>query len=349
MPGIVGAALAGMSTATRYSGGIPHVMRSLRARVRRITRFLHGTTTGHTAGAGAIEATVQRARWTSPTTRHHLEYRNAQRGRTVHRSGRATIRMATGTRSSAGRTVRLLVDVRTKGMGASWARHHRTGDVDLELPYGRESSRQTMTPPRPGTAPAFHRNRDGHRPFSQRSRLAGDDDTRRRMLTDGRRPDGNRAGTLPRLIRCVSREAAPGVSRAYHRLPEPGASIPRPRTTCAAPAHIVRDFAHHPGRRRTRHETFLTRPLPRTQRARTAPRPASSISRMTITSSSAQSSVRVTALFHQAVRAVRSASSMDGVQRLPSTQLARSVLGALRPVAHRAMPAAYAAPGRSSR
>ena len=39
--------------------------------------------------------------------------------------------------SAPGRTVRLLVDVRTKGMGASWASTIAPGDdVDLELPYG---------------------------------------------------------------------------------------------------------------------------------------------------------------------------------------------------------------------
>ena len=120
--------------------------------------------------------------------------------------------------SAPGRTVRLLVDVRTKGMGASWASTTAPGDdVDLELPYGH----WLITPDRSTTdAEAPHRRifiatGTGIAPFLAAFE-AGRRDKDRLIVGCSRTEDDltGRVGTpLPRLIRCISCEAAPG---AFH-------------------------------------------------------------------------------------------------------------------------------------
>ena len=263
MPGIVGAALAGMSTACKVLGpaGYPRIRRALREQVstQDHASSSHDTTTEHTAGARRHQATVQRARWMSPTTQ----------------------------------------------------------DITLELPeYATwEAGQYALV----RVAPFLAALKAGRR----------DDDI---LIVGCSRTDDDltgRAGTpLPRLIRCVSREAAPGTfhGRITDYLNAEGID---PQTTyyvCGS-ARIVRDISRiiQAGGARVSYETFSRTP-PHTRRGRdrfTQPQPRHCLwTDCHNTSSSTQSSVRVTAFFHRRYVRSRSAGSMEGVQRLPSCQLA---------------------------
>ena len=272
MPGIVGAALAGMSTACKVLGpaGYPRIMRALRDQVptQDHASSSHDTTTERTAGAARHRATVQRARWMSPTTRDiTLELPECA---TWEAGQYALVRVAPfewrpySLASAPGRTVRLLVDVRTKGMGASWASTTAPGDdVDLELPYGR----WLVTPDRGTThAEAPHRRifiatGTGIAPFLAAFEAGRRDDD---ILIVGcsRTEDDltGRAGTpLPRLIRCVSREAAPGTfhGRITDYLNAEGIDPQATYYVCGS-ARIVRDISRiiQAGGARVSYETF---------------------------------------------------------------------------------------------
>lgn len=222
MPGIVGAAMAGLSAACKALGpaGYPRINRALRTAPTgaRAPRTPTPQPRGD-AGAGRYTATVEHASWITPTTRDiTLELPECA---TWEAGQYALVRVAPfewrpySLASAPGRTVRLLVDVRTKGMGASWASATAPGDdVDLELPYGH----WLVTPDRGTTdAEAPHRRifiatGTGIAPFLAAFEPGRRDDD---ILIVGysRTEDDltGRAGTpLPRLIRCVSREAAPG-------------------------------------------------------------------------------------------------------------------------------------------
>ena len=272
MPGIVGAALAGMSTACKVLGpaGYPRIMRALRDQVptQDHASSSHDTTTERTAGAARHRATVQRARWMSPTTRDiTLELPECA---TWEAGQYALVRVAPfewrpySLASAPGRTVRLLVDVRTKGMGASWASTTAPGDdVDLELPYGH----WLVTPDRSTTdAEAPHRRifiatGTGIAPFLAAFEAGRRDDD---ILIVGysRTEDDltGRAGTpLPRLIRCVSREAAPGTfhGRITDYLNAEGIDPQATYYVCGS-ARIVRDISRiiQAGGARVSYETF---------------------------------------------------------------------------------------------
>ena len=272
MPGIVGSALAGMSTACRVLGpaGYPRIMRSLRAQVPTQDHAApsHDTTTECTAGATRYGATAGRARWLTPTTRDiTLELPECA---TWDAGQYALVRVAPfewrpySLASAPGRTVRLLVDVRTKGMGASWASTIAPGDdVDLELPYGR----WLITPDRGTTDAEAPRQRifiatgTGIAPFLAAFE-AGRRDEDILIVGCSRTEDDltGRVGTpLPRLIRCVSREAAPGTfhGRITDYLNAEGINPQATYYVCGS-AHIVRDISRiiQAGGARISFETF---------------------------------------------------------------------------------------------
>ena len=272
MPGIVGAALAGMSTACKVLGpaGYPRIRRALRDQVPTQDHAVssHDMTSERTAGARRHRATVQRARWMSPTTRDiTLELPECA---TWEAGQYALVRVAPfewrpySLASAPGRTVRLLVDVRTKGMGASWASTIAPGDdVDLELPYGH----WLVTPDRGTTdAEAPHRRifiatGTGIAPFLAAFEAGRRDDDI--LIVGCSRTDDDltgRAGTpLPRLIRCVSREAVPGTfhGRITDYLNAEGIDPQATYYVCGS-AHIVRDISRiiQAGGARVSYETF---------------------------------------------------------------------------------------------
>ena len=272
MPGIVGAALAGMSTACKVLGpaGYPRIMRALRDQVptQDHATSSHDTTTERTAGARRHRATVQRARWMSPTTRDiTLELPECA---TWEAGQYALVRVAPfewrpySLASAPGRTVRLLVDVRTKGMGASWASTTAPGDdVDLELPYGH----WLVTPDRDTTdAEAPHRRifiatGTGIAPFLTAFEADRRDDDI--LIVGCSQTEDDLTGRvdtpLPRLIRCVSREAAPGTfhGRITDYLNAEGIDPQATYYVCGS-ARIVRDISRiiQAGGARVSYETF---------------------------------------------------------------------------------------------
>ena len=272
MPGIVGAALAGMSTACKVLGpaGYPRIMRALRDQVptQDHASSPHDTTTEGTAGAARHRATVQRACWMSPTTRDiTLELPECA---TWEAGQYALVRVAPfewrpySLASAPGGTVRLLVDVRTKGMGASWASTTAPGDdVDLELPYGH----WLVTPDRGTTdAEAPHRRifiatGTGIAPFLAAFEAGWRDDDI--LIVGCSRTEDDLTGRvdtpLPRLIRCVSREAVPGMfhGRITDYLNAEGIDPQATYYVCGS-ARIVRDISRiiQAGGARVSYETF---------------------------------------------------------------------------------------------
>lgn len=272
MPGIVGAALAGMSTACKVLGpaGYPRIMRALRDQVptQDHASSSHDTTTERTAGAARHRATVQHARWMSPTTRDiTLELPECA---TWEAGQYALVRVAPfewrpySLASAPGRTVRLLVDVRTKGLGASWASTIAPGDdVDLELPYGHwlvTTDKDTTEAEVPHQR-IFIATGTGIAPFLAAFEADKRDDD---ILIVGysRTEDDltGRAGTpLPRLVRCVSREATPGTfhGRVTDYLHTEGIDPQATYYVCGS-ARIVRDISRiiQAGGARVSYETF---------------------------------------------------------------------------------------------
>ena len=271
MPGIVGAAMAGLSAACKALGpaGYPRINRALRT----APTGAHAPRTPTPqplgdAGAGRYTATVEHASWITPTIRDiTLELPECA---TWEAGQYALVRVAPfewrpySLASAPGSTVRLLVDVRTKGMGASWASTTAPGDdVDLELPYGH----WLVTPDRGTTdAEAPHRRifiatGTGIAPFLAAFEAGRRDDD---ILIVGysRTEDDltGRAGTpLPRLIRCVSREAVPGTfhGRITDYLNAEGIDPQATYYVCGS-ARIVRDISRiiQAGGARVSYETF---------------------------------------------------------------------------------------------
>ena len=272
MPGIVGAALAGMSTACKVLGpaGYPRIMRSLRGQAGPQGRaaLSHDSATERAAGARRYRATALSARWITPTVR---EITLALPECAAWEAGQyALVRVAPfewrpySLASAPGRTVRLLVDVRTKGLGASWASTIAPGDdVDLELPYGH----WLVTPDR-GTSDAegphrriFIATGTGIAPFLAAFEADRRDDD---MLIVGSTSIAQDLTTrvdtpLPRLVRCVSREAAPGTfhGRITDYLNAEGIDPQATYYVCGS-ARIVRDISRiiQAGGARVSFETF---------------------------------------------------------------------------------------------
>ena len=272
MPGIVGAAMAGLSAACKALGpaGYPRIMRALRDQVPTQDHAVSSrdTTSERTAGATRHRATVQHARWMSPTTRDiTLELPEC----TTWEAGQyALVRVAPfewrpySLASAPGRTVRLLVDVRTKGLGASWASTIAPGDdVDLELPYGHwlvTTDNDTTEAEAPHRR-IFIATGTGIAPFLATFELDRRDDD---ILIVGcsRTEDvlTSQVDTpLPRLIRCVSREAAPDAfhGRITDYLNAEGIDPQATYYVCGS-AHIVRDISRiiQAGGARVSYETF---------------------------------------------------------------------------------------------
>ena len=272
MPGIVGAALAGMSTACKVLGpaGYPRIMRALRDQVptQDHASSSHDTTTERTAGAARHRATVQHARWMSPTTRDiTLELPECA---TWEAGQYALVRVAPfewrpySLASAPGRTVRLLVDVRTKGLGASWASTIAPGDdVDLELPYGHwlvTTDKDTTEAEVPHQR-IFIATGTGIAPFLAAFEAdKRDDDILIVGSTSIAQDLTTRVDTpLPRLVRCVSREAVPGAfhGRVTDYLNAEGIDPQATYYVCGS-AHIVRDISRiiQAGGARVSFETF---------------------------------------------------------------------------------------------
>ena len=272
MPGIVGSALAGMAAACTVLGpaGYPRIMRALRDQVPTQDHAVSSrdTTSERTAGATRHRATVQHARWMSPTTRDiTLELPEC----TTWEAGQyALVRVAPfewrpySLASAPGRTVRLLVDVRTKGLGASWASTIAPGDdVDLELPYGHwlvTTDNDTTEAEAPHRR-IFIATGTGIAPFLATFELDRRDDD---ILIVGcsRTEDvlTSQVDTpLPRLIRCVSREATPDAfhGRITDYLNAEGIDPQATYYVCGS-AHIVRDISRiiQAGGARISYETF---------------------------------------------------------------------------------------------
>lgn len=272
MPGIVGAAMAGLSAACKALGpaAYPRIMRTLREQVTAQDHAAssHDTTTERTAGAARHRATVQRARWMSPTTRDiTLELPEC----TTWEAGQyALVRVAPfewrpySLASAPGRTVRLLVDVRTKGLGASWASTIAPGDdVDLELPYGHwlvTTDNDTTEAEAPHRR-IFIATGTGIAPFLAVFEAGWRDDDI--LIVGCSRTEDDLTGRidtpLPRLIRCVSREAAPGTfhGRITDYLNAEGIDPQATYYVCGS-AHIVRDISRiiQAGGARVSYETF---------------------------------------------------------------------------------------------
>ena len=272
MPGIVGSALAGMAAACTVLGpaGYPRIMRALRDQVPTQDHAVssHDTTSERTPGATRHRATVQHARWMSPTTRDiTLELPEC----TTWEAGQyALVRVAPfewrpySLASAPGRTVRLLVDVRTKGLGASWASTIAPGDdVDLELPYGHwlvTTDNDTTEAEAPHRR-IFIATGTGIAPFLAVFEAGRRDDDI--LIVGCSRTEDDLTGRidtpLPRLIRCVSREAAPGTfhGRITDYLNAEGIDPQATYYVCGS-AHIVRDISRiiQAGGARVSYETF---------------------------------------------------------------------------------------------
>ena len=272
MPGIVGAAMAGLSAACKALGpaAYPRIMRTLREQVTAQDHAAssHDTTTERTAGAARHRATVQRARWMSPTTRDiTLELPECA---TWEAGQYALVRVAPfewrpySLASAPGRTVRLLVDVRTKGLGASWASTIAPGDdVALELPYGHwlvTTDNDTTEAEAPHRR-IFIATGTGIAPFLAVFEAGRRDDDI--LIVGCSRTEDDLTGRidtpLPRLIRCVSREAAPGTfhGRITDYLNAEGIDPQATYYVCGS-AHIVRDISRiiQAGGARISYETF---------------------------------------------------------------------------------------------
>ena len=272
MPGIVGAAMAGLSAACKALGpaAYPRIMRALRDQVPTQDHAVSSrdTTSERTAGATRHRATVQHARWMSPTTRDiTLELPEC----TTWEAGQyALVRVAPfewrpySLASAPGRTVRLLVDVRTKGLGASWASTIAPGDdVDLELPYGHwlvTTDNDTTEAEAPHRR-IFIATGTGIAPFLATFELDRRNDDI--LIVGCSRTEDDLTGRidtpLPRLIRCVSREAAPGTfhGRITDYLNAEGIDPQATYYVCGS-AHIVRDISRiiQAGGARVSYETF---------------------------------------------------------------------------------------------
>ena len=263
MPGIVGAAMAGLSAACKALGpaGYPRINRALRtaptgARAPR-------TPTPHPrgdAGAGRYTATVEHASWITPTIR---DITLCLPTRATWEPGQyALVRVAPyqwrpySIATPSGRIVRLLVDTRTRGHGAAWATHTAPGDqVTLELPYGHflhdTATGDTHPDDTPRRRRIFVATGTGIAPFlAEFSDAARANDT---LIvgysTTSDDLTSRLTATLPRVVTCISREDAPGCfhGRVTHYLRAHGIDPHADYYVCGSPlmvadvARLIRD------------------------------------------------------------------------------------------------------------
>lgn len=255
MPGIVGAAMAGLSAACKALGpaGYPRINRALRtaptgARAPR-------TPTPHPsgdAGAGRYTATVKHASWITPTIR---DITLCLPTRATWEPGQyALVRVAPyqwrpySLATPSGRIVRLLVDTRTGGHGAAWATHAApTDEVSLELPYGHflhdGATGDTHPDDTPRRRRIFVATGTGIAPFLAEFEqgLRADDVLLLGLATTSEDPTTRLDTPLPRIIRCVSRENTPGTfhGRVTHYLRAHGIDTHADYYVCGSPLMVA--------------------------------------------------------------------------------------------------------------
>lgn len=263
MPGIVGAAMAGLSAACKALGpaGYPRINRALRTAPTgaRAPRTPPPHPRGDT-GAGRYTATVEHASWITPTIR---DITLCLPTRATWEPGQyALVRVAPyqwrpySLATPSGRIVRLLVDTRTRGHGAAWATRAAPGDqVTLELPYGHFLHDATGEDTHPDGTPRRRRifiaTGTGIAPFlAEFSDAARANDT---LIvgysTTSDDLTSRLTATLPRVVTCISREDAPGCfhGRVTHYLRAHGIDPHADYYVCGSPlmvadvARLIRD------------------------------------------------------------------------------------------------------------
>ena len=263
MPGIVGAAMAGLSAACKALGpaGYPRINRALRHSPtgadapRTPTPQPRGD-----AGADRHRARVERASWITPTIR---DITLCLPTRATWEPGQyALVRVAPyqwrpySLATPSGRIVRLLVDTRTRGHGAAWATRAAPGDqVTLELPYGHflhdAATGDTHPDDTPRRRRIFIATGTGIAPFlAEFSDAARANDT---LIvgysTTSDDLTSRLTASLPRVVTCISREDAPGCfhGRVTHYLRAHGIDTHADYYVCGSPlmvadvARLIRD------------------------------------------------------------------------------------------------------------
>ena len=263
MPGIVGAAMAGLSAACKALGpaGYPRINRALRHSPtgadapRTPTPHPRGDT-----GADRHRARVERASWITPTIR---DITLCLPTRATWEPGQyALVRVAPyqwrpySIATPSGRIVRLLVDTRTRGHGAAWATHAaHTDEVTLELPYGHflhdAATGDTHPDDTPRRRRIFIATGTGIAPFlAEFSDAARANDT---LIvgysTTSDDLTSRLTASLPRVVTCISREDAPGCfhGRVTHYLRAHGIDPHADYYVCGSPlmvadvARLIRD------------------------------------------------------------------------------------------------------------
>ncbi len=263
MPGIVGAAMAGLSAACKALGpaGYPRINRALRTAPTgaRAPRTPPPHPRGDT-GAGRYTATVEHASWITPTIR---DITLCLPTRATWEPGQyALVRVAPyqwrpySLATPSGRIVRLLVDTRTRGHGAAWATRAAPGDqVTLELPYGHflhdAATGDTHPDDTPRRRRIFIATGTGIAPFlAEFSDAARANDT---LIvgysTTSDDLTSRLTASLPRVVTCISREDAPGCfhGRVTHYLRAHGIDTHADYYVCGSPlmvadvARLIRD------------------------------------------------------------------------------------------------------------
>lgn len=263
MPGIVGAAMAGLSAACKALGpaGYPRINRALRTAPTgaRAPRTPPPHPRGDT-GAGRYTATVEHASWITPTIR---DITLCLPTRATWEPGQyALVRVAPyqwrpySLATPSGRIVRLLVDTRTRGHGAAWATRAAPRDqVTLELPYGHflhdAATGDTHPDDTPRRRRIFIATGTGIAPFlAEFSDAARANDT---LIvgysTTSDDLTSRLTASLPRVVTCISREDAPGCfhGRVTHYLRAHGIDPHADYYVCGSPlmvadvARLIRD------------------------------------------------------------------------------------------------------------
>ena len=267
MPGIVGAAMAGLSAACKALGpaGYPRINRALRTAPTgaRAPRTPTPQPRGD-AGAGRYTATVERASWITPTIRD-ITLQLPTRA-TWEPGQYALVRVAPyqwrpySLATPSGRFVRLLVDTRTRGHGAAWATHATPGDqVTLELPYGHFLHDAAIGDTHPDDTPRRRRifvaTGTGIAPFLAEFEqgVRADDVLLLGLATTSEDPTTRLDTTLPRVIHCVSRENTTGTfhGRVTHYLRAHGIDTRADYYVCGSPlmvadvTRLIRDAGGH--------------------------------------------------------------------------------------------------------
>ena len=260
MPGIVGAAMAGLSAACKAMGpaGYPRINRALRAEATKRTnpKRSQGFEAQRSAGARRYRATVQRANWITPTIRDITL--QLPQDETWDAGQYALVRVAPfewrpySIASAPGQAVRLLVDVRTQGHGATWARHAQSGDeVDLELPYGHFLHDTAAGGTHAGTPSPCRRvfvaTGTGIAPFLAEfeQSIRADDILLLGLATTSDDLTTRLDAPLPHVIRCVSRKKTPETfhGRVTDYLHATGIDPQADYYVCGSPL-MVTDVAH---------------------------------------------------------------------------------------------------------